>query len=339
MEHNNPLVSIIIPVFRIEAYIGECLDSVLQQTYKNIEIIVVDDGSDDGSSDICDVYAEKDKRIKVIHKSNGGLSSARNAGLDSATGKYIYFVDGDDLISQKCIERLISLVEQRGYDIVQCKTFAFLDRSALPPKNEGNGLIESFSGKEFCRLYVYGKLGTDGGVVWNKLYRKSIFDKIRFPEGLVYEDDATVIKLYRAAEKVGKINEKLSYYRSRRPGSIMHVNDKKYNDMLAVRRMQYDYFMNAGEKDLADQIIYLMANNYAVMRADKAYSCNKKGQLKQEHHRVMIEIRNTNVPLFKKLLNYIGYYNPPLWRKIRSIKMMLQKVQSNRNNERKAFEK
>lgn len=326
MQDNNPLVSIIIPVFRIERYIRDCIASVIRQTYENLQIIVVDDGSDDNCPQICDEVAKEDSRIQVIHKINGGLSSARNAGLDVVEGDYIYFVDGDDLINEKCIERLLSILIDYDGDIVQSKTYAFIEPSKLPPRFPDAPTIECYTGKQYCRILFDGKLGTDGGVVWNKLYKKSFFEDMRFPEGMLYEDDATVYRLYWSANRVLRTNEPLSYYRSRRSGSIMHTGKIRYEDMISIRKLQRDFFCTEKEEELANQARYLLANEYAMARADSKYVRECGYEIKKQHLRVIEEVKSGTIAHSKRFMNIIGYVFPKVWLALKIMKRYLKRT-------------
>lgn len=192
----NGKVSVIIPVFRTEKYLKKCIDSVLSQTYGNLEIVLVDDGSDDNSPSICDKYAERDERILVIHKENGGLSSARNAGLLKATGDYIAFADSDDYIDRDMYENLVENIEDS--DILICGYYSVKGDSIKkqPGFSERTVLSKDEALKE---LFKDEKIKNH---VWNKLFRKELFENIEFPEGKTFEDILTTYKLFEKAEKI-----------------------------------------------------------------------------------------------------------------------------------------
>lgn len=192
-------VSVIIPVYKVEKYLKRCIESVVNQSYKNIEIILVNDGSPDKCGEICDAYAKIDSRIKVIHKENGGLSSARNAGLDIASGEYIMFVDSDDWIEEDSLEKLDKYMDM-NYDIINFK-FGFVKEDSKNIIELQSDLKESYE----CDLTSYiDKLfmGELSFFIWNKLYKKDLFNDVRFPEGRNYEDMATIYKLYFKASKI-----------------------------------------------------------------------------------------------------------------------------------------
>ncbi len=212
----TPLISIIIPVYNVEAYLRECVDSVLAQTYSDLEIILVDDGSTDGSAAICDEYATRDPRVRVIHKANGGLSDARNVGLDAATGDYIGFVDSDDWCEQRMFELLMQEAQAYDADIVVCAYYSF---ETDPVTTEENMWISGPRRRyELTTRDAMVMLLKDKEIqnyVWNKLYRAELWDGVRFPVGQKFEDINTAYKVFEKAERVAVIPYGLYYYRMR----------------------------------------------------------------------------------------------------------------------------
>ncbi len=188
----TPLISVIIPVYNVEKYLHRCLDSVIAQTYQNLEIICVDDGSIDESGRICDQYAVRDARLKVIHQENQGLSAARNRGLDAAEGEYIAFVDSDDYILEGMYKKMLDKLLDYSVDLCVCQwQYEFSDgRQVVKKKNIDPTIYGCKTSLEFARFLYMGNY--ENGVVvaaWNKLYRRALLDKIRF-EGRIHEDDA-----------------------------------------------------------------------------------------------------------------------------------------------------
>lgn len=188
----TPLISVIIPVYNVEKYLHRCLDSVIAQTYQNLEIICVDDGSIDESGRICDQYAVRDARIKVIHQENQGLSAARNRGLDVAEGEYIAFVDSDDYILEGMYKKMLDKLLDYSVDLCVCQwQYEFSDgRQVVKKKNIDPTIYGCKTSLEFARFLYRGNY--ENGVVvaaWNKLYRRALLDKIRF-EGRIHEDEA-----------------------------------------------------------------------------------------------------------------------------------------------------
>lgn len=304
------LVSVIVPAYNIEKYIGKCIECIINQTYQDLEIIVVDDGSTDGTHRICKLYASKDERVKVLHQSNGGLSRARNTGIEACSGEFLYFVDGDDLIHTDCIRRLVKIMEEEQCDIVQCGTYSFLDEMKIPkelPKEKH----ENFSGKEMCEYLLFGsKYGGDVTVVWDKLYKRSVFAKRRFDIGMLYEDVAIMYELLWNANKVTITNLSLAFYRSMRNGSITHSGNKKYEDEVKAAMMQLKFFQGVGEARLAGQSYYILSNDMARLRN---YKKDQSGRLKKKHKAIVNRAKAAEMPVWKKGLLVMGYVCPKLW--------------------------
>ncbi len=195
----NPLVSIIVPIYNVEKRLKICLDSILSQTYKNIEIILVDDGSTDSCGSICDEYAKKDTRIKVIHRENGGLSRARNSGIDAAVGEYLAFIDSDDYVAEDYIEFMLKNLLDTGADISTCGAL-FVHPSGKLERQWADDSLYVIDNKEALRRMCYN----EGFFVtaWDKLYKKELFDSVRYNEGKVFEDTGTTYKVVDKAEKI-----------------------------------------------------------------------------------------------------------------------------------------
>lgn len=219
----NNIVSIVVPIYGVEKYIRKCIDSIITQTYSNIEIILVDDGSKDNCSTICDEYARRDSRIKVIHKKNGGLVSARKAGVEAAHGKYIEFVDGDDWISDKIVEKLVSSAEKTNADIVMCSYYEASDKIKIHQLYTPAGV---YTGETLTKIIdqrsLYGgssephyQFGIEINV-WNKLFRskllKDVEDKV--PDQISYgEDTACTMSALQKCSTLTIIDTPLYYYR------------------------------------------------------------------------------------------------------------------------------
>lgn len=213
---SQPLISIIIPIYNVEGYLPKCINSVIGQSYRNIEIILVDDGSLDRCSEICNTYAKRDPRIKVIHQTNSGVSEARNAALDTAEGEYILFVDSDDWIENDTCEKAIDFALNQNSDIVIFgirivwnsgrKNYFKSDKSECITTSTAIGHIINYTGGV-------------GNYTWNKLYKHSLFQGIRYPKGKLYEDNATTYKLLHKAERI-YITDIVLYNYLRREGSI-----------------------------------------------------------------------------------------------------------------------
>ncbi len=210
----SALISVIIPIYKVEEYLDECVCSVVNQTYTNLEIILVDDGSPDNCQQMCDEWACKDSRIKVIHKANGGLSDARNAGIDAATGEYIAFVDSDDFIRPDMLERLHAASVKESADIAACGIL-----TCGGAKQTAWGCRDFAGSSEQILALLYDDTAYPVAA-WNKLYRSSCWKVLRFPVGKICEDAFTTYQVIHGASRIVMLPEALYCYRIR-PGSIM----------------------------------------------------------------------------------------------------------------------
>ena len=240
------LISVIVPVYNVEKYLDRCVESIVNQTYKNIEIILVDDGSPDRCPQMCDEWAKKDNRIKVIHKENGGLSSARNAGLEICRGDYIGFVDSDDFINNDMYRTLLSCIMQKNVDMSICNVSKVFCNSNT---EEIGSIIDGLLTKDEFLDHMEAFNGWTWVVSWNKLYKKRIFEELRFPVGRIYEDDYIIIDVLNYCELVYAISNPLYYYYYQRDGSIVNKNYSLKNmDAIDLFLKRADYFLNSNEK-------------------------------------------------------------------------------------------
>jgi glycosyltransferase involved in cell wall biosynthesis len=243
--NSQPCVSVIVPVYNTAPYLVRCVDSILAQTHTNLEIILVNDGSTDESGQICDKYALLDERITVIHKENGGLSSARNAGLDVANGEWIGFVDSDDWVIPEMYERLLVAANSENADITLCG-FSYVDeRGQILKKN-------TFKKKaKYTKKEAYNYLASDLAVLYvvavNKLYKKNIFDNIRYPQGRLHEDEFIIHHLIKESNYIVTIPDTLYMY-VQRNGSITnsHYTIQRLLDTWDALYDRYEFFKNQG---------------------------------------------------------------------------------------------
>ena len=226
----------IVPIYDVEKYLQQCIDSICKQTYSFLEIILVDDGSTDQCGVICDKNSMEDNRIIVIHKENGGLSSARNAGLDIATGRYISFVDADDTLNLQFIEVLLKLCQKYDCDIAQCDFLTVTNKSLKLPLNPQQ-LLLFYSGKQALHEMCVGRDDIKYSVAWNKLYRRDLFDEIRYPLGMLHEDEFISYQLIWKAKKMVITNQYLYYY-MQRSDSIMgrKYSVERLDALIAFRK-------------------------------------------------------------------------------------------------------
>ena len=222
-----PKVSIIVTVYNVENYLPRCLDSLSAQTLEDIELLLVDDGSTDQSGRICDEYAKANANARVIHKENGGVSSARNAGLDAATGDFIGFVDSDDFIEPECFARAYGAAMRTGADVV-CFGFASVWGDEAVMKVVG-GEETLFDGNDRSFTALFDKRFKY--FCWDKLYRRALYDGLRYPVGRIYEDAYLLPAVISRAQKLLMLPDVLYYYRMR-PMSITHTRDGRLNQWL-----------------------------------------------------------------------------------------------------------
>ena len=223
------LISVIIPIYKVEDYLEKCIDSVINQTYKNLEIILVNDGSPDNCKQICEKYKEDDERIVIINKENGGLSDARNAGIDIAKGKYIAFIDSDDYVSEDYIKYLYSLINEYSAKMSICRVKEVWTNT----RNEELQKDEKLTSKLLNSKETFYNLLFDKGVevcAYAKLYSRELFNNIRFPKGKVYEDTAIMYKIIKNAKQIA-YGDKKCYYYVAREGSISKHPEFNKNEM------------------------------------------------------------------------------------------------------------
>ena len=220
-----PTVSVIVPVHNVESYLPRCIDSILAQTYTDFELILVDDGSPDRSGAICDEYAAKDSRIRVIHKENGGVSSARNAGLAAAKGDFIGWVDADDIVEKDMYEVMIRVAKLNNADIVQCQH----NRENILNNSPRSEIFTEMTGTDFVKriFLMSGANYTNQVSLWSKIYRKDLFQDIVFPLGRTYEDEQETYKVCLKANKLIEIPDILYHYVYREHSIITGVSSIK----------------------------------------------------------------------------------------------------------------
>ena len=253
-------ISVIVPIYGIEKELPRCIDSIIAQTYKDLEIILVDDGSPDHCGEICDAYAKKDSRIKVLHDPNGGLSDARDHGIDAATGKYLGFVDGDDYIEPEMYEKLHEALVKNDAEISVCR-FRYV--GGLEERNREISITdEVISGKKILLEKRASDHPWGWGYAWNKLYKREVFSELRYPVGKAFEDDFIVHKLFWDVERVACISY-IGYNYIQRTTSITHAYKVNVLDEIESRFDRDDFFR---EKHAPPRARYIsFARCYYVM--------------------------------------------------------------------------
>ena len=289
---NLPLISVIIPVYNVEQYLEECVNSVLTQTYKNIEIILVDDGSTDSSGSMCDSFSSENKNICVVHQKNGGLSAARNTGLSYAKGEYVYFLDSDDYIAEDALEKLCFLAEKDSSDIVFFDAHSFLHESdeEIKQNYKRKNVYNTKSGIEiFEEMQKNGEFHSSVPLLF---IRKKLFadNAIDFITDIYYEDMAFTFEALCLAKQVSQCAESL-YFRRYRNNSIMTSakNIKYFNSIVILYKHVLHFIENNGfsensaAKKYMIRISYNVFNNYnALSKADKRTVSDKLSEIKKD---------------------------------------------------------
>ena len=239
-QETDVKVSVVIPIYKVEPYLRQCLDSVVGQTYQNLEIICVDDGSPDRCGEICEEYAEKDDRIRVIHRENGGLSAARNTGIDAATGEYICFIDSDDFVRETFVEYLYGLIKKYDAEIAVCPLFKLVSEQTSTMQG---GAEQSMTSAE-ALSYIFLNPQYVGVFAWNKMYHRGLFTSIRYPEGKYYEDSGTTYRLFLASNRIAIGKEPQYYYRIARAGQITSSGGEKKLDKIEFLYQMKECFIS-----------------------------------------------------------------------------------------------
>lgn len=305
------LISIIVPIYNVEKYLEECIESLILQDYENIEIILVDDGSQDKSKKICDKYAEKHSNIKTYHKENGGLSDARNYGIKKANGKYICFVDSDDFVKSDYISSMYDNLKKHNVQISACGySYCYLNGEII---NRNFQNIEERYDKDEAQIYM-SLIGYFNVVAWNKLYDKKLFDDIEFPKGKTSED---MFIMYKIIEKAGSIyySSKEKYLYRQREGSITKniIRNNSINiDGIEAAKEVYTYFKNNNRIKvlpyIARLVIFQTIGVYNAILC-RNYDKNKMRELRKEAKELKKEMTYDKLSKSRKIQLYIFLHN------------------------------
>ena len=268
------MISVVVPIYNSEKYLRQCIDSLINQVYSNLEIILVDDGSTDLSGAICDEYALKDARIRVIHQKNARIAAARNAGIDAARGEYITFIDSDDYILPNTYSTALSLMAKYGADIVQWDLQYLVEGSFQTSVNDSNKIVPehvdfvtSNMGAIKIMLDTHHPDGRFNNIcqccncVWPKLFKRELFDNIRFPLGKEYEDLRIVHRLYYNAEKIVFTNDRFSVYRLRNDSVVHSMSSKGIIDGVEAFEDKYKMIKECNLPE-GKKLLPLAAHNF-----------------------------------------------------------------------------
>lgn len=315
------LISVIVPIYNVEKYIRRCIDSIVSQTYKNLEIILVDDGSPDKCPQICDEYAKKDNRIIVLHKENSGLSDARNAGLDIAKGEYFIFIDSDDYVTENFVDVLYMTASQNGSKLAICNHVC-VDESGnhISVKNDSYVKNEIISAKEINGRVM--QFSTHMCVVaWNKIYHRSLWENIRYPRGRVCEDEYVFCDIVDQCDKIACSASHEYYYRVRKSSIMSNGNFKLYYDMIHASKKRIIYYRKKEWLDLVEQGYILSMLDAMMMCYCHCHTCEEKRWYKEvleeinlyisshgvlEHMTFKEKIKLLGCNYFPRLLNQLG---------------------------------
>ena len=317
----NPRISVIVPIYNVEQYLHRCVDSILNQTYTHLEIILVDDGSPDNCGKICDEYAEKDSRIVVVHRENGGLSAARNSGIDICKGEYIGFVDSDDCIHPQMYELLLQDIQQNNTLLSFCHPNMCHNQEVNKVK-----IINHTECHE--KSYILEKCLVEN-IWWSactKLYHKSLFNETRFPEGWNNEDYPFIMRIYDKCDKI-TVNYNKLYNYCLRPGSIARssFNIRKFDqiytgkDVFDYMKLHHPEFASPAQKNLLASCIGLLM----ILADQKTESFNDKKQMIYDiiHENFSSGIKNKYLTKAQKLLLTAAYIHPSAFNLIYKLKI------------------
>lgn len=312
------LVSIIVPVYGVEAYLSECVDSLLAQTYQNLEIILIDDSSPDSSAAICDRYAQKDTRINVIHKKNGGAASARNAGLDMANGDCICFVDADDVVEKEYVEHLLTALTDADADIAVCGYYDLTRSQRRIVRCQKPG---TYSQVEYLACFLED---WSCSLLWNKIYRREVIGKLRMTEGHKIDDEFFTYRVVMDSKKIVVTEPPLYGYRMR-ASSVMHGSDRerllldkieflrvRYNDIA----QRYPILEPAYFQDAVDTMTRYWRASYRLSAA--------QAEIQKWVSKRIGKLLRSNMPVKRRL----SYYYQLCWKKPKALPVASE-VQAN----------
>lgn len=311
-------ISIIVPIYNVEKYINKCIDSILAQTFKEFELILVDDGSTDKSGFISDGYVKKDSRVKVIHKQNGGLSSARNKGIENSCGEYLAFIDSDDYIHPKMFEILYTNTILYDSDISMC------DYKMVYENKYEIDIIKDYKVKEYTKLEalndLQGKYGIRFVVAWNKLYRKKLFNILRYEEGRINEDEFIIHNLLYDSDKVIYINAKLYYYLQRENSITKSKFNPQRLDLLDAYIERIYFYKSINERELVHKVEFTYSSAFFIFYYKLKNEVDKPKKYLKKIKKVYISklkaiLRNPYYSKKEKILILTFCINPYIYEK------------------------
>lgn len=306
-------ISIVVPIYKVELYIKKCIETLIGQTYKNIEIILVDDGSPDNCGKICDEYSKKDKRITVIHKKNGGLSDARNAGIKIATGEYIMLVDSDDYIELNSCEELEKIINKTKADIIAFKkTNKFED--GVEQRTEDTEKYKEYTNKEAYIELIYGR--NFEITAWSRIYKKDILKNIPFPVGVLSEDFAIAHKLFMASNKIVFYDKTLYNYLIRNNSIMGNISRNHAIDLYNITNEVYKFQKN----NFKEHILKIKTVHYNNLMKISYFLKNEKdketNKILKECNKVLRNVKYREVEFKTKIALFLFKHNKKLFMKV-----------------------
>ena len=325
-------ISVIVPVYKVEQYLHRCLDSILNQTFTGFEIILVDDGSTDGSGEICDRYAAKYNNIKVIHKENGGLSSARNAGLEIAKGKYIMFVDSDDMIHSKTLEKQLSILHETDADAVICSFQRFFDEKEIDISSDKiSSKITVFSGSDvekqmFTNTDVSNYVSSCG-----KIFKRELFNDISFPVGRLFEDEFTTYKIYYKCKKIAVTDDIHYFYYINTNGITGTLNiNKRFDEYDAqFERIQFFKENNCSELYHLSILKFLNTAQWDLIECQQKrqeFNAAKAVKFQNQYTSAMNRAKAEKIVSFSKNYDYYVLAYPKQKLLLRAVRLLLKTI-------------
>lgn len=273
-----PSISVIVPVYKVEKYLARCVESILGQSFGDFELILVDDGSPDRCGEICDEYACRDPRVRVIHQKNGGLSAARNSGIDlvqqEKQSQWIAFVDSDDWVHPDYLQKLYRAAAETGCRISAC---GFFQTGGGPFPDSETGITCMDAGDYYCSREIHGGISA---VAWNKLYHRELLAQLRYPQGKLHEDEFLTYKLVYAAERIAVIQDVLYAYFQNSEGIMLSAWNPRRLHVLEALEQQMAFAAETGKDGLLDKAIlqYILTIHDHLQRASEEY----RGQLRKQ---------------------------------------------------------
>ena len=294
----NPLISVIVPIYNVERYLPKCIESIINSTYTNLEILLIDDGSTDQSAQICSNFTKIDNRILVVTKENGGLSSARNLGLDRAKGKFICFVDADDFIHPEMITVLYKQLADGNTDFAYCQYTKVYENESI----QYNNIPQSYTVEEKDRDMAFQTLLSEEleiKLAWNKLYRAELFRDLRYKEGYLHEDEFLIHHLLGKIKKIKKVNVSLYYYLQRQNSIMGSLSLKRVNHTIQAYEDRITFIRSKQKlKRFTDQCILMLLSTCKRLYITSKY-CKNNLELRQ--------ITNEIETSFAKWYSYISH--------------------------------